>query len=120
MMAGDPSSAAGASWPASGRRSSRHERDIDIFLPPSYARSRRRYPVIYMQDGQNLADPHRAFAGTWELDAGAGDLAARGLEIIVVGVPNSGAERMREYSRSRIAASAAAAATPIWRSSSAR
>jgi predicted alpha/beta superfamily hydrolase len=75
-----------------------NERDIDIFLPPSYARTRRRYPVIYMQDGQNLADPERAFAGTWDLPQALDDLAARGLETIVVGIPNSGAERLREYS----------------------
>jgi predicted alpha/beta superfamily hydrolase len=75
-----------------------NERDVDVFLPPSYARTRRRYPVIYMQDGQNLADPHRAFAGTWELPRAMDDLARRGLETIVVGVPNSGAERLREYS----------------------
>jgi predicted alpha/beta superfamily hydrolase len=75
-----------------------NERDIDIFLPPSYARSRRRYPVVYMQDGQNLADPDRAFAGTWRLEEGLAELARRGLETIVVGVPNLGADRVREYS----------------------
>ena len=75
-----------------------NERDVDIFLPPSYSRTRRRYPVIYMQDGQNLADPHRAFAGTWELPRALNALAARGLEAIVVGIPNSGAERLKEYS----------------------
>jgi predicted alpha/beta superfamily hydrolase len=75
-----------------------NQRDIDIFLPPSYPHTRRRYPVIYMQDGQNLADPHRAFAGTWELPRALWDLAGRGREAIVVGVPNSGAERLREYS----------------------
>jgi predicted alpha/beta superfamily hydrolase len=75
-----------------------NERDIDIFLPPSYGQTRRRYPVIYMQDGQNLADPERAFAGTWDLPRALENLAARGLETIVVGIPNSGAERLREYS----------------------
>jgi len=75
-----------------------NERDLDIFLPPSYARTRRRYPVIYMQDGQNLADPERAFAGTWELPRALLELAGRGLEAIVVGIPNSGVERLREYS----------------------
>ena len=75
-----------------------NERDIDIFLPPSYARTRRRYPVVYMQDGQNLADPERAFAGTWGLARALDELAARGVETIVVGVPNSGGGRLREYS----------------------
>ena len=33
-----------------------------MVLPPSYARDvARRYPVLYMQDGQNLFDPERAF-----------------------------------------------------------
>ena len=44
----------------------------------------------------------------------------RGLETIVVGVPNSGAERLRETARSPMPATAAAAATPTWRSSSGR
>lgn len=74
------------------------ERDIDVFLPASYTRSRRRYPVVYLQDGQNLADPHRAFAGTWELPQAIEALAARGLEAIFVGVPNMGEDRLREYS----------------------
>ncbi|HEY7500093.1 MAG TPA: alpha/beta hydrolase-fold protein [Vicinamibacterales bacterium] len=72
-------------------------RDIDVYLPPSYRTNRRRYPVVYMQDGQNLADPHRAFAGTWELERAMATLAARGIDVIVVGVPNMGAARVREY-----------------------
>jgi predicted alpha/beta superfamily hydrolase len=73
-------------------------RDIDVFLPHSYRGSRRRYPVVYMQDGQNLADPHRAFAGTWGLNQAIDALANRGIEAIFVGVPNLGPERVREYS----------------------
>jgi predicted alpha/beta superfamily hydrolase len=75
-----------------------NERDLDVFLPASYARSRRRYPVVYMQDGQNLADPSRALAGTWDLSGAFEDLASRGLETIVVGIPNMGEARVREYS----------------------
>jgi predicted alpha/beta superfamily hydrolase len=74
-------------------------RDIDVFLPPSYRKGRRRFPVIYMQDGQNLADPHRAFGGnTWRLEQAIGALASRGIEAIFIGIPNMGAERIREYS----------------------
>jgi predicted alpha/beta superfamily hydrolase len=73
-------------------------RDIDVFLPASYRNSRRRYPVVYLQDGQNLVDAHRAFAGTWDLQHAIITLAARGIEAIFVGVPNMGADRMREYS----------------------
>jgi predicted alpha/beta superfamily hydrolase len=76
----------------------RNERDIDVYLPPSYPRTRRRYPVIYMQDGQNLADPHRAFAGTWNLEPTVAELSTRGIEAILVGVPNMGKDRLKEYS----------------------
>jgi predicted alpha/beta superfamily hydrolase len=80
----------------SPQRNSR--RDIDVFLPPSYKGSRARYPVVYMQDGQNLTDPHRAFAGTWNLPGAIHTLAGCGIEAIVVGVPNMGADRLSEYS----------------------
>ena len=51
-----------------------------------------------MQDGQNLADPHRAFAGTWELEAALETLASRGVEAIVVGDAEHAAQSaLREY-----------------------
>jgi isoamylase len=76
----------------------RNRRDVDVYLPPSYETSgRRRYPVVYMHDGQNLSDPATAFAGTWQLDEVLGELADRGLEAIVVGVHNTD-ERLSEYS----------------------
>jgi predicted alpha/beta superfamily hydrolase len=74
----------------------RNRRDVDVYLPASYA-SGRRYPVVYMQDGQNLSDPSTAFAGTWQLDAVLCDLAERGIEPIVIGVHNT-EERLAEYS----------------------
>jgi predicted alpha/beta superfamily hydrolase len=76
----------------------RNRRSVDVYLPPSYAAGRRRFPVVYMQDGQNLSDPNTAFAGTWQLDAAIDDLARRGIEAIVVGVHNMGAGRLGEYS----------------------
>jgi predicted alpha/beta superfamily hydrolase len=72
-------------------------RDVDVFLPFSYGHTRRRYPVVYMQDGQNLADAARAFAGTWELERAIGTLASRGIEAIFVAIPNLGEARIREY-----------------------
>src|SRR5207245_7980679 len=68
----------------------RNRRNVDIYLPWSYP-SGVRYPVVYMQDGQNLSDPSTAFAGTWDLDAAMKRLAARELEAIVVGVHNTDA-----------------------------
>ncbi|MBA3893711.1 MAG: hypothetical protein H0X69_08445 [Gemmatimonadales bacterium] len=41
------------------------DRALTIYLPPPYGRSDRRYPVLYMQDGQNLFDPEASFAGSW-------------------------------------------------------
>ncbi len=75
----------------------RNRRIVDVYLPPSYGDARRRYPVVYMQDGQNLADPATAFAGTWQLDEVLHDLSARGIEPIVVGIFNT-PERLAEYS----------------------
>jgi predicted alpha/beta superfamily hydrolase len=76
----------------------RNRRHVDVYLPPSYSSGRGRFPVVYMQDGQNLSDPETAFAGTWELDATLDRLAARGIEPIVVGVHNAGDARLAEYS----------------------
>ena len=75
----------------------RNRRSVDVYLPASYP-SGRRYPVVYMQDGQNLSDPATAFAGTWDLEATLDRLAASSLEAIVVGVHNMGEARLAEYS----------------------
>src|SRR5262245_1949527 len=77
----------------------RNRRDVDVYLPASYrSGGTHRYPVVYMQDGQNLSDPATAFAGTWDLEPTLERLAARGLEIIVVGIHNAGEARLEEYS----------------------
>jgi isoamylase len=73
-------------------------RDVLVYLPPSYRRGRRRYPVLYMHDGQNLFDPQTSFAGEWGVGRAMEASARRGLEGIVVGVPNLGPERLDEYS----------------------
>jgi predicted alpha/beta superfamily hydrolase len=76
----------------------RNRRYVDVYLPDSYGDERRRYPAVYMQDGQNLSDPAIAFAGnTWHLDEGLPWLAARGIEPIVIGIHNTPA-RIAEYS----------------------
>jgi predicted alpha/beta superfamily hydrolase len=76
----------------------RNRRRIDVYLPPSYSAGRSRYPVVYMQDGQNLSDPELAFAGTWDLGGAIENLATRGVEAIVVGVHHAGEKRIAEYS----------------------
>ncbi|MGE5198056.1 MAG: alpha/beta hydrolase [Rhodospirillaceae bacterium] len=73
-------------------------RDVQVYLPPSYQSSGRHYPVIYMQDGQNLFDPTASFAGEWRVDDTLERLGPEGVEAIVVAVPNMGAQRIDEYS----------------------
>lgn len=76
----------------------RNRRTVDVYLPPSYGESRRRYPTVYMQDGQNLSDPSVAFGGnTWRLEDGMIWLAERGIEAIVIGLWNT-ERRLSEYS----------------------
>lgn len=76
----------------------RNRRYVDVYVPDSYGDGRRRYPVVYMQDGQNLSDPAIAFGGnTWRLDEGLPWLRDRGIEAIVVGVHNT-PQRLAEYS----------------------
>lgn len=75
----------------------RNRRNVDIYLPDSYSAGRDRYPVVYMQDGQNLSDPRTAFAGTWELTETLTRLADRGVEAIVVGIHHAGDDRLIEY-----------------------
>jgi predicted alpha/beta superfamily hydrolase len=77
-----------------------NQRDILVYLPPSYAAgagSDRRYPVLYMHDGQNLFDAETSFAGEWRVDETCELLAREGVELIVVGVPNAEERRLDEY-----------------------
>jgi predicted alpha/beta superfamily hydrolase len=76
------------------------ERTLRLYLPPSYETNpTRRYPVLYMQDAQNLFDDATAFAGEWGVDEALDELArVRGFEAIVVGIDNGGADRTREFS----------------------
>ena len=73
-------------------------RDILVYLPPSYPTANRTYPTLYMHDGQNLFDAATSFAGEWRVDEALEALAEDGIEAIVVGVPNTGADRLHEYS----------------------
>lgn len=76
-----------------------NRRDIITYLPPSYNDgTRRRYPVVYMHDGQNLFDEVTSFAEEWRVDNTMDALSAVGLEAIVVGIFNTGENRLNEYS----------------------
>ena len=75
-----------------------NRRDLVVWLPPGYSGSERRYPVIYMHDGQNLFDPRTSYAEPWRVDTAMSRVGQRSLEAIVVGIPNMGVDRINEYS----------------------
>lgn len=75
------------------------KRKIWVYLPPDYAITSQRYPVIYMQDGQNLFDNALSFSGEWGLDESMEQLFAGGDKgAIIVGIDNGGITRLDEYS----------------------
>jgi predicted alpha/beta superfamily hydrolase len=83
-----------------------NDRDITIYLPPGYNdRDDVRYPVLYMHDGQNLFEGERAFipGQHWRLgeaaDEAIGSRSAR--PMIIVGIDNTGASRIDEYTPTR-------------------
>ena len=75
------------------------QRTIRLYLPANYHHSDKRYPVIYMHDGQNLFDNKTAYAGEWGVDESLNQLAEQqGIEVIVVGIDNGADFRMNELS----------------------
>jgi len=73
------------------------ERTYRVYLPESYGDSDKRYPVLYMHDGQNLFDDATSYVGEWGVDETLNHLAKTcGLELIVVGVDHGDKLRMRE------------------------
>ena len=77
-------------------------RRITIWLPPGSRRhlGRHRYPVLYLNDGQNLFEPERAFAGnTWRAAEIAEHLVRQGRipPILLVGIDHGEVRRAREY-----------------------
>lgn len=82
----------------------RDDHDIVVHLPPGYCESRGAYPVLYLQDGQNLFDSSTAFGGQeWYVDETADALIRdnRIEPLIIVGIGNAGPNRIDEYTPSR-------------------
>jgi len=78
--------------------------DVLVYLPPGYDDApTRRYPVLYLQDGQNLFDEATAFSREWQVDETAQRLIEAGeIEpLIIVGVANAGERRLDEYTPTR-------------------
>jgi predicted alpha/beta superfamily hydrolase len=73
-------------------------RRIWVYLPPDYGQSAKRYPVIYMHDGQNVFDKATSFVGEWGVDETLNRLAAGGdYGAIVIAIDNGGRNRDEEY-----------------------
>jgi len=84
---------------------SRHlpnDRDVIVYVPAGYQEEpERRYPVLYLHDGQNLFDGRTSFVKdrTWKVREHA-DAAIEAGEIeplIIVGIYNTGDRRLAEY-----------------------
>ncbi|HEX9172516.1 MAG TPA: alpha/beta hydrolase-fold protein [Telluria sp.] len=75
----------------------KRQRQVRLYLPPGYATSGKRYPVLYMHDAQNLFDNATAYAGEWKVDETLDALSKAGqLDLIVVGIDNGQSHRMTE------------------------
>jgi predicted alpha/beta superfamily hydrolase len=78
-------------------------RFLRVWLPPGYddpANAGQRYPVLYLNDGQNLFEPSTSFTGVdWQVDETADRLIREGVipPMIIVGIDNTGPNRIREY-----------------------
>jgi len=77
-------------------------RDVLVCLPPGYdapENASRSYPVLYMQDGQNLFLEMPGTKGSWKADEAMMDLVAKGQiePLIIVGIPHMGKARATEY-----------------------
>lgn len=74
-------------------------RRIWIYLPPDYFTSTNYYPVVYMQDGQNVFDYASSFAGEWDVDGSMQNIISNGhTAAIVVAIANGEIDRIDEYS----------------------
>lgn len=73
-------------------------RNIWVYLPPDYSNTKKRYPVLYLQDGQNLFEDSASFVGEWHVDEILDSLHAAGdFGCVVIGIENDGRYRMDEY-----------------------
>ncbi|HEV8047235.1 MAG TPA: alpha/beta hydrolase-fold protein [Terriglobales bacterium] len=81
----------------------RNTRMLRVWLPPRYdapENSARLYPVLYLNDGQNLFNRTIAFGGVeWQVDETADRLIRQEVivPLIIVGIDNAQGERIKEY-----------------------
>jgi predicted alpha/beta superfamily hydrolase len=72
-------------------------RRIAVLLPHQYAASDQHYPVLYLQDGQNLYDEYAPF-GNWGVDKKMAVLAEQGMgDVIIVAIDHGEESRIAEF-----------------------
>jgi enterochelin esterase-like enzyme len=84
----------------------RNQRDLIVYLPPGYdAQPKRRFPVLYLHDGQNLFDGATSFVPgmDWHVGQTADEWISDGrvAPLIIVGIYNAGKQRIGEYTPTR-------------------
>jgi predicted alpha/beta superfamily hydrolase len=85
----------------------RNQRDLIVYLPPGYnEQPKRKFPVLYLHDGQNLFDGATAFIPgmDWHVGQTADQYIyeSRVEPLIIVGIYNAGKQRLQEYTPTRI------------------
>jgi predicted alpha/beta superfamily hydrolase len=81
----------------------RNDRFLRVWVPPGYDNAENaahQYPVLYLNDGQNLFEPAASFNGVeWQVDETADRLIRERVipPLIIVGIDNAGKDRLREY-----------------------
>jgi len=98
----DPTSVAGDFWGVTGTvkrftlpSTLVTEREVEVWLPPSYnSETDRRYPVLYMHDGQNVFDPSQSAYSGWDWGV---DEAMTALEIEAIIVAPHSVDATRNY-----------------------
>lgn len=68
-------------------------RKIWVYLPSDYHKTQKDYPVLYLQDAQNLFDRSTSFSGEWRIDETLDSLQ---LELIVIGIAHGNEKRIEE------------------------
>jgi len=84
----------------------RNQRDLIVYLPPGYEQqSDRRYPVLYLHDGQNLFDGATSFIPgmDWHVGQTADQYISESLiePLMIIGIYNTGKQRLGEYTPTR-------------------
>lgn len=75
-------------------------RRVSVLLPYNYDQTDKSYPVLYLQDGQNLFDDYAPF-GSWGVDKRLALLAERGNgDVIIVAIDHAEDQRIAEFTPS--------------------